>query len=353
MEPARTGMEGALATAIQRGLETGEARWTTKPNPSPNNDEKISGLSRSTESAAPTTSTCEKPLPEKPLGKPVSEARVVQFLAQPCEHCGADPEYAERGGILLPVPHECAEKREFLQRQFEWELLNPSVAVVDYWVQALKLSPILVKGENGNRGGLSRLDVDEYNREAIAACQEMLRDFQNGKRDGWLYIYSPELGTGKTTLSQTLALDIARLTGPYWREGASRPQAVWGKKVIPYWWDIPTLFRDWKRSFSGERSRYDANQLGDTDLLLLDEFGNDRSTAFNLDGIFEIVDGRYRKNKALVITANYSLTDLEWRVRELTDNNKEAMDQIDRIIARLRQRATVLRLGPKDRRTTA
>lgn len=268
----------------------------------------------------------------------------MEFHGKPCQYCGAEPQYeTTKNGMRLPLEHRCREKREFLLRKMEYELANPNPVTLNHWRKQMNLSPQMCVG------GLGKLDIDDDNREAITACQQMVKDFRRGKRDGWIYLWSPELGTGKTTITQNLAFDIANQTGPYYPQGYPEPLAVFGDRVVPYWWDVPTFFQTWKENFKDE-SDFHVIRIINTPFLILDEFGNDRSTAFNVDSLSLIVNTRYRLGLPLVLSGNYAPTDLEWRVEEITHGNTQAIEQIQRIVARIRQRSNIIRLGGKDRR---
>lgn len=46
-------------------------------------------------------------------------------------------------------------------------------------------------------------------------------------------------------------------------------------------------------------------------LLILDDFGVERSTEYSLEQVFNVIDGRYRTGKPLIVTTNLTLADLK------------------------------------------
>lgn len=47
------------------------------------------------------------------------------------------------------------------------------------------------------------------------------------------------------------------------------------------------------------------------DLLILDDFGMERQTDYAREQVFNIIDGRYRFHKPLIVTTNLSLSELK------------------------------------------
>ena len=269
--------------------------------------------------------------------------RVVQFLGRGCEFCGAPAEYEEYdSGMQVPVKHSCPEKTLHHQRQFEWELRNPSPETTAWWKRQLPLP-------DHCPGSLWQIDMDDRNREAITAAMDLVDAFQRGERGGWLYLYSPTPGTGKTTITLALALTLANCTGNI-RSTKFGVEVHWGKKANPFWWDVPALFDEWKRSFDGTKTRYDADHMRLTECLLLDEFGNEQITKFTMGNLFRIVNDRYQNGRSLVLSGNYSPSELIANVAKITEGDEQSMRQMRAIADRIRERAVVVRLGGKSRR---
>lgn len=52
------------------------------------------------------------------------------------------------------------------------------------------------------------------------------------------------------------------------------------------------------------------NRILSVDLLILDDLGTERGTEYMLEHAFNVVDGRYKANKPMVISSNVTLTDM-------------------------------------------
>jgi len=62
-------------------------------------------------------------------------------------------------------------------------------------------------------------------------------------------------------------------------------------------------------NFEIDKSKY-INNLNRKELLIIDDFGMERDTAFAAEHIFNIIDSRYRSGKPLIITTNLNISAL-------------------------------------------
>ncbi len=62
-------------------------------------------------------------------------------------------------------------------------------------------------------------------------------------------------------------------------------------------------------NFEIDKSKY-INNLNRKELLIIDDFGMERDTDFAAEHIFNIIDGRYRSGKPLIITTNLNISAL-------------------------------------------
>ena len=69
------------------------------------------------------------------------------------------------------------------------------------------------------------------------------------------------------------------------------------------------ILNDLTASFEG-RNDYIA-KLCRAPLLILDDFGMERGTEYGLEQVYNVIDGRYRSRRPLIVTTNLSLQDLQ------------------------------------------
>lgn len=82
------------------------------------------------------------------------------------------------------------------------------------------------------------------------------------------------------------------------------------------------------------------DELAGVDLLVLDDFGAERSTDFMAEIVFNVIDSRLRSGKPLVITTNLSCSEL---------NNPKDRNQ-KRIFSRLYANSVIYTVMGEDRR---
>lgn len=346
MEQVGTGMAGILARVVKDGLETGKARLTSE-----NENSRTSKIGSSADTDQdPTTST--KTLPSDAPGTatgrrvPQEPSVRVEFRAEPCPHCGVTPPVEHfASGLSVPRKCRCREQAEQVEAVRRKLTATATPEQYRYHVQRAKLPPYTPPG-------LASLTVDADNEAAINAAKQMVENFRNGMRDEWLWLYSekdtkhPGVGTGKTTISLALCFDLWRNTGAFYHGDT---KINWGKPAMARWWSVPNLFTEWKKTFDNQPSKYDRDEIEKTECLFLDEFGNERTTEFNVSSLFEIVNQRYEYRRALVVCSNYSPQQLERNALRLTDSPQAAI-QMQAMMSRVWERAQVIELKGGDRR---
>jgi DNA replication protein DnaC len=138
-------------------------------------------------------------------------------------------------------------------------------------------------------------EVTMLNHDALDACKRVA----DGKSDGVLLC--GHVGTGKTHLLSALAMAYTQdAKGDLNEDGVylETQQA----RTVEYWpiLDLVSELRSEIRNGDREIARRCMN----ADLLVLDDFGVERSTDFVLEELERIVDARYRCKKAIAVSTN-------------------------------------------------
>ena len=130
----------------------------------------------------------------------------------------------------------------------------------------------------------------------IAAHVTRCRDYA-AEPSGWLLL-SGTYGTGKSHLAMAIA-----------NAAAQRGAGV-------YFATTPDLLSDLKATFDGGPETFSTRfeRIRNVELLVLDDFGTEQSTAWNSEKIFQLVNHRYQRSMPTVITTNIPLAQLNGRI---------------------------------------
>lgn len=165
--------------------------------------------------------------------------------------------------------------------------------------------------------------VTNDNQRAVNIAQSYVKD----KPPKSLFFFGG-CGTGKTFLASLIAKEFI---------GA-------GKTVI--FGDVPELLDELKRTFDAKdvSTQELLNKYCDCDLLVLDDIGAGQMTAWGVGILYKIINRRYNAGRAIVVTSNFDLEDLNQRLSSLDKFSGE------RVISRLYEMCVQGFFGTKDRR---
>lgn len=130
--------------------------------------------------------------------------------------------------------------------------------------------------------------VTPLNKEAYKACESFARNIASVKNGSGLLLFGRS-GTGKTHLACAIA---NRLKDKYTVSFACFPILL-------------------ERMRTGNVS---LDEYLSADLLILDDIGSERESAWTMERLFVLVDGRLINEKPTVFTTNYEVDDLDKRV---------------------------------------
>ena len=99
------------------------------------------------------------------------------------------------------------------------------------------------------------------------------------------------VGTGKSYLAGCIA------------------NALMEQEIPVYMTNFAAILNDLAASFEG-RNEY-ISRLCRYPLLVLDDFGMERDTAYGLEQVYSVIDSRYRSRKPLIVTTNLTLQEIQ------------------------------------------
>jgi DNA replication protein DnaC len=173
------------------------------------------------------------------------------------------------------------------------------------------------------------LDTFPADDDAGAAALAVAREWRECWRDyGDLFVFGP-VGSGKTGLAWSLAVDVQRAN-------------LWDDVRFV---NVRQMLAEVRRSFAtGERVDPTETLIG-ASLLVLDDLGAERVTDWTREMIATIVEGRYVAGRQTIVTSNYAPSELAQRLGH--DDPVLGL----RIVSRLTEEAMQVRLDRPDLRT--
>lgn len=155
---------------------------------------------------------------------------------------------------------------------------------------------------------LNTLNFDLYRGDSKAdemkkRVRSFIDDFEKWRANRLgLYLWSTATGTGKTLTACAIGNEVSKKYGITFRY-----------ITVPKY--LAVIQEEFKAN-PGQSLK--SNKYKDTDLLLLDDIGTQRSTEFANETLFDLVDRRYLNGKITIYTSNMKITDLscDQRIRD-------------------------------------
>ena len=180
---------------------------------------------------------------------------------------------------------------------------------------------------------------DDSHRDALKISREFIKNYP-AQEVGLLFI--GDCGVGKTHLAVAIIRELIR-----------------AKDAASIFYDFRDLIREIQSTFTPDSTLSESDVLTpvfSSEVLVLDELGAKRTTAWVEETVFYIINHRYNHKKLTIFTTNYPDTDEEEDKRD-TFYKKSGDTLIDRIGVRLRSRiyemCKVVEMKGKDYRKMA
>lgn len=142
-----------------------------------------------------------------------------------------------------------------------------------------------------------RIGLGSLHAESLEQAYEHARHFAQTLQ-GWLFLHGP-YGCGKTHLAAAIANFAVSLGVP------------------TLFLTVPDLLDTLRFSYDDPESTFESRfeQIRNSPLLVLDDFGSQNTTAWAQEKLFQILNYRYANHLPTVITTNLELIEIEGRMR--------------------------------------
>lgn len=199
-----------------------------------------------------------------------------------CSHCKSPMEKEiDFLGKRKKVPILCKCKQEKQKQQEEERQKINHLLKIDRLKKECFDDPILLNWNFAN------MDKDSEHEEVARNYVEKFDDIYINNIG---LILTGDVGCGKTYLASSIANSLLE------------------KEIKVKMTNFSVILND-MTNFEIDKSKY-IEKLNNKQLLIIDDFGMERDTAFAAEHIFNIIDSRYRVGKPLIITTNLSISAL-------------------------------------------
>lgn len=136
-------------------------------------------------------------------------------------------------------------------------------------------------------------DQDDRRNPGISdVCLKYVQNWEDMKADNIGILFYGDVGTGKSFLACCIA------------------NALLGRLVSVSVTNFPRILNTLQGSFDDERQKR-IDRLQQYSLLVIDDLGVERDTAFSVEQVYNVIDTRARSGKPLIVTTNLSMKDLQ------------------------------------------
>lgn len=133
---------------------------------------------------------------------------------------------------------------------------------------------------------------DRRNPDVTHVCLKYVQNWEEMKAENIGILFYGDVGTGKSFLACAIA------------------NALLEKLVSVSVTNFPRILNSFQGAFDDERQKR-IDRLQHYSLLVIDDLGVERDTAYSVEQVYNVVDTRARSGKPMIVTTNLSMKDLQ------------------------------------------
>lgn len=196
---------------------------------------------------------------------------------------------------------ECMGMRNYRDLKNKLSVYEEQLLIVNRRIESNREYAARLLKESGIGKRYYNLGFESYDRDlmpkAYDTALKFAEDFLNNKGNG--LILTGDVGTGKTHLATAIANHVIKCYG-----------------VAVYFVNYVELLAEMRAAFStntGNVAKIEANMC-ESALLIIDDLGKEKQSMFTNELLYRVVNKRYKERLPLIITSNYGLQDLSYRL---------------------------------------
>lgn len=196
---------------------------------------------------------------------------------------------------------ECMGMRNYRDLKNKLSVYEEQLLIINRRIESNREYAARLLKESGIGKRYYNLGFESYDRDLMPKAYDTVlkfaEDFLNNKGNG--LILTGDVGTGKTHLATAIANHVIKCYG-----------------VAVYFVNYVELLAEMRAAFStntGNVAKIEANMC-ESALLIIDDLGKEKQSMFTNELLYRVVNKRYKERLPLIITSNYGLQDLSYRL---------------------------------------
>lgn len=264
--------------------------------------------------------------------RPLAKAAAASLLRE--RPCGCPRETSETMGLkwLIPCDHERDHMAREEQERYEDITWRGKVSDARRFYDRHR-PPAIYRSLT-----LEDLDGRDCSSAGVKAARRYIETWEERQADGQGLTFSGDIGTGKSLVASVIANEVC------------------GKLGLVLFATVTDFQTRMKQFDTADEAMRDFKRA---DLVVLDDFGQERATEWAASHLFDLIDSRTKSRLPTIVTTNLGAAALrDHYVRCLTlGKDRMPTDQaettVDRILSRIRERNAPVLFEGDDQRATA
>ena len=149
-----------------------------------------------------------------------------------------------------------------------------------------ELQKLSLMDERLRDASLDQIRENHEDSKAFSIALNYIRNFREMCEEGQGLLFYGDVGTGKSYTAAAMANELIRQKQP-------------------------VIMTSFVKLLKESKDSALTDQLNRAKLLIIDDFGAERSTDYSIERVYDIIDSRYRSKKPLILTTNLTFDEMK------------------------------------------